>query len=281
MILITGRGRFRGYVLLMVLWISIALTLGIASLLSQTRKHALLDRAETGILAADVLAENALHLALAYLAIETNRDFATPLDGAPIAHRFPNGTAIFRVQDEKGKIDLAHASERLLRETLMVLAPVGEFDAFHAANMAERLVKDRKDRTVGKLNTVDVGWILAQYGLNEPAQAYASRFFTVLSFSGRVNARHADPTLLQQIPGLGPADVARILKKRNTGEAFPRFGTADEWLDEANGSTYTVIAEGHVKNGPVRRLRVLVARQGRSFFDRRPYYAVVDKRLLP
>ena len=264
----------RGFILVTVLWMALGLLLGASTLLSTVRSEVLVGRSEAGAIRAEVLARNALALALEELSrppLKGQR--SSPRDGRLAEFKFENGRAQYRIWDEQGKVNLTKAPIEMLRP---VLARVGEslgFDAFTTSNLAERIVEERLEHPVLDTNVVH---FMRRYGFIAEDEMELARFFTMFSFNARLNPRHAQTELLEAIPGIGPTDIRTIISRREARAAMPRLGSASKWLQEKNGPVYSIEAIGTDSDGMVKRMLVIVLAKNRSIVNSSVSFDLID-----
>ncbi|MEM7491107.1 MAG: hypothetical protein AAF390_18490, partial [Pseudomonadota bacterium] len=135
----------RGYIMIAVLWLGIALLTALSAFLSTARQGSLEARAEIAAMRADVLARSGLNLALSELALTVagledgtiSPEAAWPRDGRPVEIPMAEGTVEIRIEDEAGKVDLRRAPSGLLGPALAALGASSGIDAFAAANLAQ------------------------------------------------------------------------------------------------------------------------------------------------
>ena len=252
----------RGYVLITVLWIGLALLLAVSAYLATARQEALAVRAEVGAARALELARSGLNVALADLG-RVNRDQTrSPVDGTPTALRMAEGIVTYRILDESGKIDILMAPRQVIAPALVLVGEAENVDAFDAISVAETLADfaTQPDGSIGS-----VYGALLRAGFSGETATIAARYLTTLNFSAQVNPRTAPRTVLEAIPGLGPSDVAEIMARREAGRPMPPLGSAAAWLAERNGPVYTIEAEARLTTGAQAVLQAQVAQRGLSF----------------
>lgn len=252
----------RGYVLITVLWIGLALLLSVAAFLASSRTEALAVRAEVNATRAVELARSGLNVALADLG-RINPDLpVTPRDGTEVTLVMAEGTVTYSIQDEAGKIDVLVAPPELLTPALISIGETAGIDAFDAATITQALQGFLRTPEGGTASVYDA---LTAAGLPRASALTASRYLTTLNFTAQVNPATAPRTVLQAIPGLGPSDVEDILSRRANGQGMPRLGSAAAWLVEVASPVYTIEAEARLGTGGQARLVALVAQRGLSF----------------
>ncbi|MCK0097188.1 general secretion pathway protein GspK [Yoonia sp. F2084L] len=277
--MITSRRRFRGFILLTVLWMSLGLLLAASSYLATQRQAALSTRAEVETSRAVELARSALNVALADLG-RISEDVQTSLrDGTPTTITMAEGQATYRIWDEGGKLDINHAPVELLGPTLQSLGDGQGIDAFDAVTIAQVIVTQRGEAGAsGEFRSMAI--LLSQLGFPQEASLNARRVLTTFNGNAQINPRTAPEVLLAAVPGMGPSDVAQVIEQRSVGGPIPRLGTASVWLSGTEGPVYTVEAEGVLTSGVRVRIIATVAEQGVSFRRGRTRFDVLGMEIL-
>ncbi len=267
----------RGYVLITVMWIGLALLLAVSAFLSTARQEALNVRAEVGAARALELARSGVNVAMADLGRIDPDQVRSPVDGTPITLQMAEGRVTYRIIDEAGKIDILQAPSQVLTPALVRIGEVEGIDAFDAVTVADALAgfAQQPDGTIGSVYTA-----LIRAGFNGDTAAAASRYLTTLNFSAQVNPRTASRAVLESIPGLGPSDVEEILVRRSTGRPMPRLGSAVAWLVEGSGPVYTIEAEAELTTGARATLQAQVAQRGLSFRGGLMRYEILSVRQI-
>ncbi len=264
----------RGFILVAVLWMALGLLLGTSAFLSQTRTEALTLRAEVETTRAVELARSAVNLAMADLA---NQDSGAPADGTETVIAMAEGQALYRIQDERGKLSLGKAPIELLRPALIAASRGAGADAFDAAGVADAIVAARDGTGLVGGSTRD---ILAGLGFGAQAASRAEAVLSPFNFEPTVNPMTAPISVLASIPGLGPSDVERILTRRASGQPMPRVGSAAVWLSNQSGPVYTIRATGVLASGTRAEMVAVVAEQGLSFRGGRMRYEILSAQIV-
>lgn len=271
------RGAERGFVLVAVLWLSVALAMAASGFLSDVRRESYRLRAEIGTAEAVELARSGLHVALADLGRE-DAARAISSDGTLRPVAMPGGEVRLRILDENGKVDLNHAQPAFLARVLGNLGGGGR-DAFDEAGLADRLIatarRAREDRTAPSL-----GEILRASGLDDDLAARAGRVLTIHAYSARINPLTAPWEVLTAVPLLSADDVADILDARRQGADLPPLRSAQGWFRFTEGPVYTIEATGRSEAGFTATVVAMVVGEGRSFRSGRKRYRVIEARIL-
>lgn len=264
----------RGFALVAVLWLGVALGLGAWSFLGKTRAAGYRLQAEIETAHAEEIARSGLNLALGHLA--TGRA-SVPRDGTPQLQALPGGQVRFRIWDEKGKADLNRSTPRLIAAALEGLEIRG-FDALDYAGIADRLQATARRLKQGG-NAVTLSAIFQSAQVPAALAARASEVVTIHSFSNRINPWAAHPRLLASVPGLGQEGVEAILAARREGERVPSLGAAEGWLTRAVGPVYSIEVVGTTASGVSAVMDAMVIADGRGFRSGRMRYLVLSARV--
>lgn len=262
--------RTRGYILIAVLWMGIALLTALSAFLSTARHDALEARAEIAALRAEALARSGVNLALAELSrtLAGQQEGARPdraplrLDGQPVTIAMAEGTVEIRIEDEAGKVDLRRAPPQLLGPVLAALGAESGIDAFAAVNMAQGFA-DLNPMAGGR--PVDLRSLLSDQGFDAHAIAVASRHLTLLNGGSKVNPRTASTVVLRAVPGLGPGDVDTLLARRGTDQPLPQLGTAMVHLAARAGPIFTIRVRAALTTGGTAQVNAIVGARGQNF----------------
>ncbi|MEL7388275.1 MAG: hypothetical protein AAFN76_00715 [Pseudomonadota bacterium] len=270
------RSGERGFVLVTVLWIGLALLLGVSAFLSSARQDALLTRVEVASARANELARSGLNIALADLGRVSVDQLSTPRDNTPVTLTMAEGRVTYRIQDEAGKIDINHAPTQILGPVLQSIGEAEGVDAFEAVNVAQALQAMSNRGAQAR----SVGDALRAAGLTASTARTAEKYLTTFNFTNKINPRTAPLITLSAIPGLGPDGAVEIIARREAGQQMPRLGTASAWLAERAGPVYTITAEAELTTGGKVELVALVAARGLAFRGGLMRYEVLSMRTL-
>ncbi|MGR3511126.1 MAG: hypothetical protein ACU0GG_00065 [Paracoccaceae bacterium] len=274
--LISRRSQ-RGFVLITVLWMGLALLLGASAFMSGARQEALQTRIEVANARATELARSGLNVALADLGRVSPDQLRSGRDGTPVTLTMAEGRVTYRIQDEAGKIDINEAPPQLLGPVLQSVGAREGVDAFDAVNMAQALEAASLSGTRAR----SVGDALRTAGYSAEAARVAERYLTTFNFKRQVNPRTAPAETLAAIPGLGADGAQDIIARREAGQTMPRLGTAAAWLMERPGPVYTIEAEAELATGGRARLVAQVASRGLAFRGGLMRYEILSLRVDP
>lgn len=273
------RKKWRGFILLTVLWMSIGMLLAAGSYLATQRQVALSTRAEVETGRAVELARSALNVALADLGRFEPDLPKSRRDGTPVTISMAEGTATYRIFDEGGKLDVNQAPVELLGPTLQALGEGQGIDAFDAVTIARAIIARRGDAGArGDFRSIAL--LLTDLGFPQEASLRARQVLTTYNTDGQINPDTAPATLLAAIPGMGPSDVTTVVERRAQGLSLPRLGTASVWLSGTEGPVYTIRAEAVMASGVRAEIIATVATQGLSFRGGRTQYDFLGVEIL-
>ncbi|MEM6386412.1 MAG: hypothetical protein AAF718_09275 [Pseudomonadota bacterium] len=271
--LISRRAQ-RGFVLITVLWMGLALLLGVAAFMSGAREEALQVRVEVATARATELARAGLNVALADLGRVSPDQRRTRRDGMPVMLTMAEGRVTYRIQDEAGKVDINHAPPQILGPVLQSVGAGQGVDAFDAVNIAQAL----EAASARGARARSVGDALRAAGFSAAAAETAEAYLTTFNFTRQINPRTAAPETLAAIPGLGRGGAQDILNRREAGESMPRLGSAAAWLAERPGPVYTIEADAELTTGGTARLVAQVVARGLAFRGGLMRYEVLSVR---
>ncbi len=273
------RGRFRGFILITVLWMALGLLLAASSYLATQRQTALSTRAEVETSRAVALARSVLNIAMADLGRVNTDQPHSPRDGTPVVISMAEGEATYRIWDEGGKLDVNQAPIELLGPVLQQLGDGQGIDAFDAVTIAQVIVTQR-GAAGEEGNFQSIAMMLSDLGFPREASLQARQVLTTYNGTREINPQTAPPILLAAIPGLGPSDVNTIVERRSAGLSLPRLGTASVWLGGTEGPVYTIEAEGVLTSGARVQIVATVAAQGISFRGGRTRFEILGMEIL-
>ncbi|MFQ6546523.1 hypothetical protein AADZ90_001090 [Aestuariibius sp. 2305UL40-4] len=272
---LTARRHAKGFVLVAVLWMGVALLIAVSAYLATARSGALTARADVEMLRATELARSGLNAGLARLALTVTDDEAVPRDGTPQIMRFAEGEVILRIEDESGKLDINAAPAELLAPALRRVGSGA--DAFDAANMAQAIVQTREAGRV--YGSVDA--LVTQFNLSTASGERIRQTFTTLNMTPRIDPGSAPADVLLSLPGVGESDVQDVLARRAAGLTPPRLGAAAVWLAPRTGPVFRMTAEAVLTSGIRARMEMVVAAKGLGFRGGRMDYDILSARVLP
>lgn len=288
--------RQRGVALVLVLWVSVLITVLLASFSLSARVEALQGRNLLDATRARYAAEAGLHRA-AYELRGNNPDTRWVADGRVYPLEFEGAEIEVQLYDETGKVDL-NVADPLLLAALFEFAGLEKAEAESLAaavvdwrdpddlltlNGAEadqyksegRKYKPRNApfETVSELQQV-LGMSFELYRELEP-------LLTIYSGRAQPNPAFASPEVLQLLPGMNPALVQLFVQQREAiapgpmaaagaGLALPD-GTPV--VAQGGGLTYTIRSRARLPGGAKASLEATI-RLGASMVARRPFRIV-------
>lgn len=264
----------RGFVLITVLWMGLALLLGVSAFMSGARQEALQTRVEVATARATELARTGLNVALADLGRVSGDRVQSPRDGSTVTLVMAEGRVTYRIQDEAGKVDINYAPPQVLGPVLQSVGASEGVDAFDAVNVAQAL----EAANLSGSRARSVGDALRAAGFPAATARLAEDYLTTFNFTAQINPRTAPPETLAAIPGLGPGGAEEIVSRRQAGQTMPRLGSAAAWLAERPGPVYTIEAEAELSTGGTARLVAQVVARGIAFRGGLMRYEVLSVR---
>lgn len=290
------RSRQKGIALVLVLWVSVLITVLLASFSLSARVEALQGRNLLDSTRARYAAEAGLHRA-AYELRGNNPDTRWVADGRVYPMEFEGAEIEVEIYDETGKVDLNVAEPMLLA----ALFELGGAKKDEAEALAAAVVDWRDPDDLVGVNGAEAG----EYkGAGLPYKPRNAPFETVselqqvlgMSFelyreleplltiySGRAqpNPAFAAPEVLQLIPGMTPDSVQLFVQQREQAPTGPG-GQAQMTLTlpdgtpvvaQGGGLTYTIRSRAKLPGGASSSLEATV-RLGASMVARRPFRIV-------
>lgn len=290
------RSRQKGIALVLVLWVSVLITVLLASFSLSARVEALQGRNLLDSTRARYAAEAGLHRA-AYELRGNNPDTRWVADGRVYPIEFEGAEIEVEIYDETGKVDLNVAEPMLLA----ALFELGGAEKNDAEALAAAVVDWRDPDDLVGVNGAEAG----EYkGAGLPYKPRNAPFETVselqqvlgMSFelyreleplltiySGRAqpNPAFAAPEVLQLIPGMTPDSVQLFVQQREQAPTGPG-GQAQMTLTlpdgtpvvaQGGGLTYTIRSRAKLPGGATSSLEATV-RLGASMVARRPFRIV-------
>ena len=287
------RSRQKGIALVLVLWVSVLITVLLASFSLSARVEALQGRNLLDSTRARYAAEAGLHRA-AYELRGNNPDTRWVADGRVYPIEFEGAEIEVEIYDETGKVDLNVAEPMLLA----ALFELGGAEKNDAEALAAAVVDWRDPDDLVGVNGAEAG----EYkGAGLPYKPRNAPFETVselqqvlgMSFelyreleplltiySGRAqpNPAFAAPEVLQLIPGMTPDSVQLFVQQREQAPTGPG-GQAQMTLTlpdgtpvvaQGGGLTYTIRSRAKLPGGASSSLEATV-RRGARMVARRPF----------
>lgn len=247
--------RERGFAMIVVLWIVVALGLEIALLNSSIRSGFQLTSNEGAIIRGEALAQGAVEIAAARLSAKEQRDRWTA-DGLPRRFTLDGTTVSVRVSDENGKINVNKAEMPLLTGVFKSIAiSTGE-----AEKLAARLLQwrdgaaadsagfKRKTRPAQEANQrkgterefLDPNDAVRLLALSPEIAQRLVPFLTVHTREGKINPVTASDTVLRALPNVPPSVVEQLIQQRRRGLVTPEqtielLAEAREYLTAERG----------------------------------------------
>lgn len=239
--------------LLLVIWVLALLSLLAAGLTVAARSEAVLVRNREQSAQAQALAEAGVSLAILGL-LEIDPAAQWRADGEERHFAVGGGRLGVVVQDEGGKIDINQADEILLSGLF------AEFvEARTATDLASAIVATRMRRRSEATPAASpsppffatVDQVREVPGINPLLFEQIAPFLTVYSGLSRINPHTAPRHVLLALPGVGPAEVDRLLAMRR-GEATPLgFAGGDIYIGRSQAQVVSVRATAETDGSSV------------------------------
>ncbi|MCC6593684.1 MAG: general secretion pathway protein GspK [Xanthomonadales bacterium] len=291
------RSRQRGVALVLVLWVSVLITVLLASFSLSARVEALQGRNLLDSTRARYAAEAGLHRA-AYELRGNNPDTRWVADGRVYPFEFEGAEIEVQLYDETGKVDL-NVTDPLLLAALFEI--VGKLQKPAAEALAAAVVDWRDPDDLLTLNGAEADQYKSEGRKYKPRNApfeTVSELQQVLGmsfelyreleplltiYSGRAqpNPAFAAPEVLQILPGMNP-DLVQLFVRQREAIAPGPAGAAGAGLAlpdgtpvvaQGGGLTYTIRSRAQLPGGAKTSLEATI-RLGASMVARRPFRIV-------
>lgn len=241
-----GLKNKRGIALVLVLWMLMLLTLIANGVALTARTEAQIAGNLFALAQAEAVADAAIHKAMAELMVPAGGSGYWRSDGLEIPWLFDSANVRVTIRDEAAKVDLNTAPAVLLSglfravgvspmdaETLAdAVIDWRDPDELRSLHGAERPEYAAVGRPYGPANAPfdSVEELRLVLGVNEDIFRAVSRYVTVFSQSGVVNAAVAERPVLLALPGATPEQVDSFLERRRLalerGLPPPQFALA-------------------------------------------------------
>lgn len=271
-------GTERGFALVLVLWVIVALGVEIALLNGSVGDMVRMATNEGALIRGEALARSAVEVAAARLLSADDRERWTP-DGGRREVPFPDAKVFVRISDENGRVNLNLADGPMISGLLKgVMGSPREADTMTARLLTWRLGKNDRGGAGSRPESRPGG---GSVDLSARAPAAAARppmlanaadfakvtgatpeamsallpFVTVFTSEGRINPTYASETVLKALPNLSPRAIEQIIQLRTGGRS--------EGLELA---ALLKDAQAYISNkrGPAYRVEVSMDRQTRG-----------------
>lgn len=262
----------QGYAMIMVIWVMAILTLLAFAYSSQLRiSNATLGNSAS-LNQVNELSQAAIERGISAL-LNPAQEGPYKRDGTPYQFLFHNALLSFSLEDERGKIDLNFAENELLL-SLFEAAPVYD-TGLTGQEILDRLLDWRdQDDQVRQYGAESSDYQLAGYEYVPANQALISTsefqqllgtdralydaiypYVTVHSYEGTINPLYAPQGVLRVLPGTNDREVDLYIAARtknpffNPQNSLPDLEAIDKWLDDENGSVYTITGRAETGAG--------------------------------
>jgi general secretion pathway protein K len=276
----TKRRKQKGIALISTVWIALFLAVSAAALSISARNQGAFVRGNADRLAARELAAAAAEIGLNEI-IRSGTDNRAPRDGRPVSLALAGGTAILRIQDEAGKIDINAAPIELLKPFFIAIGKQTGLDAFAASSLAERIAGKpaaSADEAPDRMRLQSIAALRSVEGVTEDFYRAVEPHATVYSAKPTVNPMTATRGVLSSMPGMDPGSVARLIAVREAGEQRPAFEMAETFFSDAEEPVYSIIGEGLTASGARARITLVVAVPGSSVTSSNKTFRIIEMR---
>jgi general secretion pathway protein K len=261
------RPRERGFVLLIVIWVTGLLAVIVATFSTAVRTHIKVTTNSVASARAAALADTGVHIAIMDLvSSRANGRRRFTVDGTPTVCRAPAGDVLLiAVEDEAGKVDLNAANERLLTHLLQGLGVASS----EAAALADRILDfrdaDEERRPSGAERSDYVAAGLAHGPKNAAFDAveeleqvlnighgWLARlrpFVTVYSGQGGIDPTVAPIELLGTLGGSTGTSAARLSGLGRDGQFRQLLPIPSEFAVASQRRVFTVRSEAKTVEG--------------------------------
>jgi general secretion pathway protein K len=270
----------RGIALISTVYITLFLALLAATLSITARSQAVLLRSNADRLMARELAMAAIDLGIGDV-IRPKSDRRIPRDGRIVSLSLATGQASIAIQDESGKLDLNAAPIETLKPLFINIGKEAGLDAFAASTIAEKLasIEPVKGETTGERGRLQsVAELRIIPGVTEAFYRQIAPHVTVYSRQALINPMTATRAVLSSLPGMDRASVERLIAVRDRGEARPSFDQAENFFADAEGTVFSITAEGRTQSGVIARITAVVAAQGGGVVTENTGFKIIEMR---
>jgi general secretion pathway protein K len=268
----------RGIALVAVLWVVALLAVIAGTVAYSTRIEGRLARNMMAVAQAGALAEGGIYLGIGEL-LRGDAAERPPLDGTPWDMELGGRPLRVAVLDERGKLDINHASGELLEGLVSSVAPDADAAAVAAAILDWR---DEDDlRAIGGAEDDDYERMGLPYGARDgpflmveelqqvmgvTPELYEGLAHQVTVYSGvsQVNPQTAGREVLLAVPGLNEPTVDDFLQQRlesvTLGSQRPtlELTAGGDYFLSSNSGVYSITAQATTEDGVVARRRAVV-----------------------
>lgn len=276
-----------GVALVIVLWLLVLLSVMAFGFSRSMRSGVRIGLHRLEALQATELARAAIHKGLydlltmppgqRYRLLLPGREQRFTLDGAELA---------YRIEDERGKVDLNRAPAELIGGLLGSL----ELPPERTASLSDAILDWRDSDDARRLNGAEgadyaaagrpglppdrpfpsVQELQQVLGMDDLLYRRLLPLVTVHGIDGRINPLTAPRQVLLAIPEADPADVDEAVAQRgtaSTGDPAPPLASLaglGRWLARASGPVYTVTGRARLPSGAVAHRRMVIWLGGRG-----------------
>jgi general secretion pathway protein K len=258
--------RESGFALITTLWCTVVVALIVTVFAVEGRTRALRARNAADLIVARELARSAVHVAMADLLAKPGAG-RLPRDGAVVSLAMPGGTIRLRVEDERGKLDVAQARSEALAALFRSIGQRHGIDAFAAVDLARQAGRQFGREADGERapNLRSLIELRRLDGFSSAFVADLEAHATVFGFGSRVNPATASREVLEALGTLDRRSIDAYLDVRRSGVKPDEDRILPEGLTTAEGPVYRVVGTGQAARGIEETVVALVAKVSGAF----------------
>lgn len=292
----SSRTGQRGVALVIVLWLLVLLSVMALGFSRSMHSDVRTGLARLATLQAVQLAEAAIQRALFdLLTTEPGQHYRLLQPGREEGFRLGNAELHYRIEDERGKVDLNKAPAELIAGLLHSLGVAPE----QAGALTDAILDWRDPNDQRRLNGAEEAEYAAAglaglppnrpflsvqelqqvLGMDDGLYRRLLPYVTIHSFSKRINPLTAPREVLLALPAADPMDVAMAIGSREAAldggpaPTLPSLAGMERWFIRASGPVYTVIGRATLESGAVAARRMVIMLDGKRS---RKLYHVLD-----
>jgi general secretion pathway protein K len=259
-------GQESGFALITTLWCTVVVALIVTVFAVEGRTRALRARNAADLVVARELARSAVHVAMADLLAKPGAG-RLPRDGTVVSLAMPGGKITLRVEDERGKLDVAQARSEAVAALFRSIGQRHGIDAFAAVDLARQA-----GRQFGREADGERAPTLRSLVELRRFEGFSSAFVgdleahaTVFGFGARVNPATASREVLQALGTLDRRSIDAYLGVRGSGVQLDEDRVLPEGLTTAQGPVYRLVGTGQTARGIEETVVAIVAKVSGAF----------------
>jgi type II secretory pathway component PulK len=260
------RQRDKGFALITTLWCTVVVALIVTVFSVEGRTRALRARNAAELIVARELARSAVNVAMADL-LAKRGEGRLPRDGTVIDMPMPGGTLAVRVEDERGKLDVAQARSEAVAALFRTIGKRHGIDAFAAVGLARQAGRQFGREADGEREPALRSLIeLRRFdGFSTAFVSDLEAHATVFGFGSRVNPKTASREVLEAVGDLDRRSIDAYLGTRGSGVQIDEDKVMPEGLTSAEGPVYRIVGTGRTERGIEDTVVAIVAKVSGAF----------------